>query len=128
MATNLGYLIKSGREAAGVTQEELAEKIGATQQSVSRWESNKVMPPISRLTKIAPIIGVELNELLAGAAYNAVNLKPVEDTSPSRLETVEQEVAEMKEMLGEILSRLPASGGAALKPARGQVRRRKASS
>lgn len=56
----LGERIKLARQAAGISQEELAEKIGTKQTQVWRWESNRAEPRISFLKKIAEVTGVPL--------------------------------------------------------------------
>ena len=47
-------------------QSELAEKIGVTSKTVSRWETGKYMPDLSLFTEISKILGVTINELLNG--------------------------------------------------------------
>lgn len=61
----LGERIKLARQAAGISQEELAEKIGTKQSQVWRWESNRAEPRISFLKKIAEVTGVPLIDLIA---------------------------------------------------------------
>lgn len=60
----LGERIKLARQAAGISQEELAEKIGTKQSQVWRWESNRAEPRISFLKKIAEVTGVPLIDLI----------------------------------------------------------------
>lgn len=60
----LGERIKLARQAAGISQEKLAEKIGTKQSQVWRWESNRAEPRISFLKKITEITGVPLSELM----------------------------------------------------------------
>ncbi|MBQ6164802.1 MAG: transcriptional regulator [Clostridia bacterium] len=50
--------IARAREQAGMSQEELAEKLGVPQSSVSRWESGKVQPRAETLDKIRAILDV----------------------------------------------------------------------
>ena len=60
----LGERIKLARQVAGISQEELAEKIGTKQTQVWRWESNRAEPRISFLKKIAEITGTPLIDLI----------------------------------------------------------------
>lgn len=60
----LGERIKLARQVAGISQEELAEKIGTKQTQVWRWESNRAEPRISFLKKIAEVTGVPLIDLI----------------------------------------------------------------
>ena len=59
----LGTVIKQLRFRASMTQEQLAEKLGISPQSVSKWENEISMPDISLLPTIAEIFGVSVDEL-----------------------------------------------------------------
>ena len=51
------------RKKQGLTQEELAVKLGVTNQSVSKWESPQCCPDISLIPKLADIFGISIDEL-----------------------------------------------------------------
>ena len=51
------------RKKQGLTQEELAVKLGVTNQSVSKWESAQCCPDIRLLPKLADIFGISIDEL-----------------------------------------------------------------
>jgi len=55
---------KELREAAGLTQQGVAERIGVTQQAVDQWEHGVFMPRADKLTELAEILGCEVVELL----------------------------------------------------------------
>lgn len=55
--------ISSYRKKRGLTQEELADKLGVTNQSVSKWESAQCCPDISLIPKIADIFEISIDEL-----------------------------------------------------------------
>ncbi len=59
----LGKKIKQLRFKAGLTQEQLADKIGVVPQSVSKWENSAAMPDISTLPRIAEVFGVSIDDL-----------------------------------------------------------------
>ena len=59
----LGNVIKKMRFKASMTQEQLAEKLGISPQSVSKWENGVSMPDITLLPEIAQIFGVTVDEL-----------------------------------------------------------------
>ena len=59
----LGKKIKQLRFKAGLTQEQLAEKLGIGPQSVSKWENAVAMPDISTLPLLAEIFGVTIDDL-----------------------------------------------------------------
>ena len=52
------------REAAGLRQYELAERMGVKQASVSAWESGLAMPSAANLLKLADILDCTVDELL----------------------------------------------------------------
>ena len=59
----LGKKIKQLRLKTGLTQEQLAEKLGIGAQSVSKWENAVAMPDISALPLLAEIFGVTIDDL-----------------------------------------------------------------
>lgn len=59
----IGNKIRQMRKKAGYTQEQLAEKLGVTAQSISKWETEISMPDISLLPFIAEAFGISIDEL-----------------------------------------------------------------
>ena len=59
----LGSKIKQLRLKSSLTQEQLADELGISPQSVSKWENAVAMPDITLLPKIAEIFGVSIDEL-----------------------------------------------------------------
>ena len=59
----LGKKIRQLRFKAGLTQEQLAEKLGIGAQSVSKWENQVAMPDITALPLLAEIFGVQIDDL-----------------------------------------------------------------
>ena len=62
----VGKYIASLRKQASLTQEELGEKIGVTNKTVSRWENGNYMPDIEMLQLLSKVFDVGINDLLAG--------------------------------------------------------------
>ena len=62
----IGKFIGEIRKEKNLKQSELAEKLGVTSKTVSRWETGKYMPDLSLFTDISNILGVTINELLQG--------------------------------------------------------------
>ena len=60
----LGGMIAELRKENGMTQQELAEKMGITDKAVSKWERNLSYPDIASMPKLAEILGVSVDELL----------------------------------------------------------------
>jgi transcriptional regulator with XRE-family HTH domain/desulfoferrodoxin (superoxide reductase-like protein) len=61
-----GATIKKLREAKGITQNELAEKIGVTSKAVSKWETSKGLPDITLIEPLSKILGISVVELMSG--------------------------------------------------------------
>ena len=64
MASTLGKRIIANRKRLGLTQDQLAEKLGITAQAVSKWENDLSCPDISILPQLADIFGITTDELL----------------------------------------------------------------
>jgi transcriptional regulator with XRE-family HTH domain len=61
----LGRNIAERRKALGLTQAELAEKLGADTVTVSRFERGSHLPSLQRLERVADTLGIPLAELLS---------------------------------------------------------------
>ena len=60
----LGMMITSLRKEQGMTQLELAEKMGVTDKAVSKWERDLSCPDVNSLPKLAEIFGISVDELM----------------------------------------------------------------
>lgn len=65
MELKFGAIIKKLRTERGITQEELANKIGVSFQAVSKWETNATTPDISILPHLALFFGVTMDTLFS---------------------------------------------------------------
>lgn len=74
----LGKNISARRKTLGMTQMELADKLGISYQAVSNWERGQTAPDISKLSEIAEILGCSIDELL-GSQRTAEVIKQVEE-------------------------------------------------
>ena len=71
---SLGAAIAELRKKQGMTQLELADKLGVTDKAVSKWERDLSCPDIGSLPKLAAELGISVDELLhanTGAAAKA---------------------------------------------------------
>lgn len=59
-----GEKLRAARKAAGITQEEMAEKIGVKRSVVSKYENGAISPTIYQAQKMAYVIGVSLASLV----------------------------------------------------------------
>ena len=60
---NFAEIIVRSRKALGLTQEGLAQKLGVTNQAVSKWESGQSCPDLALLPRIADLFGITIDEL-----------------------------------------------------------------
>lgn len=61
---SLGEVIRARREACGMTQELVAQKLGVSRQAVGKWESGKSEPSTTNLMALAELFGTDAAELL----------------------------------------------------------------
>ena len=60
----IGEKILKLRTAKGISQEQLAEKVAVSRQSVSKWEMDQALPQIDKVLQLAEIFSVSTDELL----------------------------------------------------------------
>lgn len=60
----LGMMIASLRKENGMTQFELAEKMGVTDKAVSKWERDLSCPDVNTIPKLAEVFGISVDELM----------------------------------------------------------------
>lgn len=75
----IGRLIAECRKARKLTQSELAELLGVTDKSISKWENGICLPNVSLYTQLCSILGITLNEFFAGERIAEENYKQVAD-------------------------------------------------
>ena len=106
----IGKFIAQRRKATGLTQAQLAEKLGITDRAVSKWETGKALPDTSLMLDLCHILEITVNDLLSGEIVTMENYnKMLED---NLLEVVKQKEQSDKrllrmELLTGILSLIP---------------------
>jgi transcriptional regulator with XRE-family HTH domain len=70
----IGAYIAGKRKGLGLTQRELAEKLGMSDKSVSKWERGVCLPDVSLYTELCGLLGISLNEFFAGEDLDAQSL------------------------------------------------------
>lgn len=68
----LGNKILELRKKQNITQEELAEKIGVTRQTISKWELGETHPDINQAKKLSMIFNISLDELVNNDTENII--------------------------------------------------------
>lgn len=62
--SSLGNSLYSARKSKGLTQEEVAEKLGVSRQTISKWETGETLPDIRQSKGLAMLYHVTLDELV----------------------------------------------------------------
>lgn len=89
----IGKFIALNRKKKGLTQEQLGEKLGVSNKTISRWENGNYMPDLSLLEPLSKELGISLNELLAGEyiekekmiEYSEQNIKTTIDYTKKKI-------------------------------------------
>ena len=71
----IGKYIAGKWKALGMTQKQLAEKLNMSDKSVSKWERGICLPDVSVYMELCEILGISINEFLAGEDIDAENVE-----------------------------------------------------
>ena len=74
----IANIIKTERQILGITQRELAEKLGITQDSISLWETGKRVPDTQYLVPLCTTLDISIDYLLGRTDELGVVLNPGE--------------------------------------------------
>jgi transcriptional regulator with XRE-family HTH domain len=88
----IGIFLKQLRKENGMTQEQLGDKVGVSNKTVSRWENGNYMPPVECLSILSDIYNISINEILAGERVSdEAFTKIAEKNIVSTLDALEKE-------------------------------------
>ena len=90
-----GEKIKAFRMSRGLSQVDLAGKLGVTKQSVSNWENENIMPSIDMLIKIAEFFSVTTDFLLGLSEKHSLNTDGLS----------EQQIVHIQTLINDILGK-----------------------
>lgn len=76
-----GKFIATLRKEKELTQEQLGEKLGVTNKTISRWENGNYMPDIEMLSLLSKEFDVSINELISGERFLEEDFKKVADNN-----------------------------------------------
>lgn len=76
----VGQFLKKLRNEKTITQEQLAEMLGVSNRSISRWENGATMPDFDLLIQLAKFYDIEIGEILDGERRNENMDRQTEDT------------------------------------------------
>lgn len=94
MNKKIGSFIQQLRKENNLTQEQLADKLGVSNRSVSRWENGTTMPDIALMKCICDEFDISISELINGER---------QDSSPNEINTEEKAMLKTKEIANIIL-------------------------
>ncbi len=83
----IGEFIAYNRKNKKLTQEQLGEKLGVSNKTISRWENGNYMPDLSLLKPLSEELGITLNELLSGEKIESE--KVIEQAETSLINTID---------------------------------------
>ena len=87
MNNSIGEKLYNHRKNAGLSQEELAEKIGVSRQAVSKWERDESSPDTNNLIALAKLYNISIDELVLGE-----NAPKQEETTNNKIGIPSQKV------------------------------------
>lgn len=97
----IGKYIAGKRKGLGLTQKQLAEKLGMSDKSISKWERGVCLPDVSVYMELCAILGISINEFLAGEDIDKENI--VEKTDDNLLEITKSNKLRLKSLKSIIL-------------------------
>ena len=77
----IGKFIAALRKEKNMTQEQLGEKLGVTNKTISRWENGNYMPDVEMLSLLSKEFGVSINEIISGERITTENFKEAADNN-----------------------------------------------
>ena len=78
---SIGEKIYELRTAKNLSQGEVADLLGVSRQSVSKWETDGAVPELDKLMKLCDLFGVSMDELTCRRAQTAENQNPVAESA-----------------------------------------------
>lgn len=85
---NLGNSLFNARKKSGLSQEEVAEKLGVSRQTISKWELDETLPDIRQSKKLSAIYHLTLDELIDFD----IDVKEIERAIENTSEETEQKI------------------------------------
>lgn len=82
---NIGEKIKQKRKELNLTQEEIAEKVHVSRQTISSWENSKSLPDVTSLILLSDVYQVSLDELIKG---DSIMMTKIEETEQLARESI----------------------------------------
>lgn len=107
---SMGEIISTLRKEKGMTQKEIADRLGITDKAVSKWERDVAYPDTGTIPKLAEILGVTVEELMNAKSVPATDNKKTDDVLDLVLKAVPLAMGVAVTVLS-ILDELPVTSG-----------------
>lgn len=88
----IGERIQQLRKAAGLSQEQLAEKLDVSRQSVSKWELNDAVPELTKVIALSELFEISTDELLKGRINHGAADKETPIETIARLNSAQRRI------------------------------------
>lgn len=85
---SLGKSLFNARKKSGLSQEDVAEKLGVSRQTISKWETDETLPDIRQSKKLAVLYHLTLDELIDFDA----DVKEIEDMIEKTSEETQKKI------------------------------------
>lgn len=99
----IGKFILQKRKEKNLTQEQLAEKLGVSNKTVSKWETGKCMPDYGIIKNLCKELEISIEELIEGKETEQKNQREYTDKQIMKLLQQTQELEKQKNLLYGIL-------------------------
>lgn len=76
-----GTVIATARKRRGLSQQDLAAKVGVSRNAIAQWETNRAFPATCRLMQLSEVLDVDTNTLISPASHS--NPVPTADPAPA---------------------------------------------
>ena len=77
--SSFGAYLRAARDTVSLSQTELARKLTVSKQTISNWESNRYLPPTTRVSRLARVLAVQAGALfMVRATYELARIKDEE--------------------------------------------------
>ena len=100
----IGKFIAECRKKQGMTQNELSEKLGVTDKSISNWENGRNMPDLSLFKPLCELLNISINDLISGEKVSKDKYQEkLEENIISTIDYTNKKVSEKNNLIGIIL-------------------------
>ncbi|GAA0286603.1 helix-turn-helix domain-containing protein [Rhodovulum strictum] len=100
-----GDRLADAREALGMTQAELARRLGVRLSTLKAWEEDRAEPRANRLQMLAGLLNVSMMWLMNGQG-DGLDGPPDEATIPGDVRAILSEIREVRSQMGRLADRL----------------------